>query len=443
MFGLNFLVDTSPLKDNKGSVRVVSYFKKQVNTINQRGFIMIGQNKDCKVKVHVDGNYAFGVWNYLRAKGKTLNWDKLFQYILRFLDEKVVDSSPIIDKSISYCFMGDAAWHDEDRGEFRHELLKAGIDSKLKPLKKVDNRYSDGSLGYKEDGVDALNIAHTFYDAFVGAGANAVPSAQYSYLVMFAGDSDFASTFDLLHTIGVKIIVVYLDTDKAHRSTSDLIINSADYTVSLESLLYDRGDALAQSIFEPVRFANPVKKLSKPIEIAKPQVCPLDTNTGIVKFIDIRTREWGIISGPDGDYHFFLSDVRPGGVLSSGSRVQFNALKHPLPNDGSKLRAETNGKATDVTIVSTENAQPLMPAVNAEKAEAAIPATSHVSEDDLKELVRACPVRENGFALLSEVGFAYKFKFGKPERPLKDILGDYPATFEFCNAPAASVRVRC
>jgi hypothetical protein len=47
----------------------------------------------------------------------------------------------------------------------------------------------------------------------------------------------------------------------------------------------------------------------------------------------------------------------------------------------------------------------------------------------------------NGFALLSEVGAIYAIKFGKPDRPLKEIFGDYPATFDFTYTPAAGVRI--
>ena len=337
--------------------------------------------------------------------------------------------------------MGDAAWSDERREKFRHELLKVGINSKLRPLKMVDNQRSDGSKGCKEDGIDALNIAHIFFDAFVGAGTNTVPTVQYSYLVLFAGDSDFASTFDLLHALGIKIVVVYFDVDKVHRPTSELIIKSADYAISLESLLYDRADSLAQSIFEPVHPSIPRVSFSKPADMVNHQMQGSDVSTGIVKFIDGKTREWGVISGSDGDYHFYLSDVRSGESLISGSKVRFKVLKRPLPNDGCVLRGMTNGRATDVAVDSVEIEYPQMTTKHIEKIGHAISPTSSVSEKDLKDVVSSCRTLANGFALLSEVGAVYAIKFGKPERPLKEILGEYPATFEYCSTPVASVRI--
>ena len=389
---------------------------------------MSNQNNS-KIKFHIDGAYAYIIWEFLLKIGIMLNWDKLFQYILRFLSEKKGDSSLFIDKSISSVFMGDAAWSDEHRKKFRHELLKVGIDSKLRPLKMVDNQRSDGSKGYKEDGIDALNIAHIFFDAFVGAGSNTVPTVQYSYLVLLAGDSDFGSTFDLLHAIGIKIVVVYFDVDKVHRPTSDLLIKSADYAISLESLLYDRADSLAQSIFEPVHSACPRVSFTKSAEMTNLQLRDSEISTGIVKFIDGRTEEWGVICGPDGDYHFYLSDVKPGDSLVNGSKVRFKVLKHPLPNDGSVSRGATNGRATDIVVVSAEVVQPQ------------ISSASSVSEKELKEIVSSCRTLANGFALLSEVGAIYAIKFGKPDRPLKEIFGDYPATFDFTYTPAAGVRI--
>ena len=393
---------------------------------------MMETKKNSKVKVHVDGGYAFIIWAYLLEIGKMLNWGKLFEYILQFLSGKTGDSSLFVDKSISSVFMGDPAWTDERREKFRHELLMAGIDSKLRPLKMVDNRRSDGSRGYKEDGVDALNIAHIFFDAFVGAGANTIPTVQYSYLVLFAGDSDFASTFDLLHALGIKIVVVYFDVDEVHRPTSELILSAADYAISLKSLLYDRGNALAQSVFGPTHSVSSKLIFSKPTET---------TNTGIVKFVDC-SNVWGIISGPDGDYHFSVSDVKSNKLLTKGCKVQFDVLKRPVPNDGCLSRGSTNGKATDVTIIPMESSCALKSAENDDNVSQAKFLTPQVSERELKELVSSCRVCSNGFALLSEVGAIYAIKYGKPERPLKEILRDYPTTFEFTCTPAAGVRIK-
>lgn len=402
---------------------------------------MMGPNKNSKVKIHIDGSYAFIIFIYLLELGIRLSWKNLFRFLLHFLSEKSGDSQLFIDKSISSVFMGDPARADERREKFRHELLMAGIDSKLRPLKMVDNCRSDGCRGYKEDGIDALNIAHMFYDAFVGTAANAIPTVQYSYLVLFAGDSDFASTFDLLHALGIKIVVVYFDVNKVHRPTSELIIKSADYAISLESLLYDRGNVLAQSIFEPVSGL----KLPPPTEITKKQVLTpptavLNTGVGNVKFFD-STNGWGVISSFDGDYYCHVSDVKSGHSLVNGCKVRFNIQKRPLPNDGRMSRSVTNGKATDIVVISSESSSALKPVEKDEKVAPVKSLLPQVSEGELKKLVAGCATRENGFALLAEVGAAYKFKFGKPERPLKEILADYPATFEFCNSPAASVRI--
>lgn len=401
----------------------------------------LSQLMDCKVKIQIDGNFAYLAWLSLLSMGITINWKSLFQYILNFIREKNPNVNPILDKSISYMFMGDAPWVDDQRERFRHELLMEGIDCKRKPLKKVDNRISDGSKGWKEQGIDALNIAHAFYDAFVGAGANSIPTAQYSYLVMFAGDSDFASTFDLLHTLGIKIIVVYFDNDKIH--TSDLIINQADYAIPMESLRYDRRNSLAQSIFEPVHSATNNTKFSKTVATLQFQSPAFDNGTGTVKFIDAYSNSWGVIEGSngDGDYYFSISDVKSSISLTKGNKVQFKVLKRPLPNDGSQPKCATNGKATDITVIATEERVLQEPTIYSERISQAAKAVKQVSECELKQLVKACSTRENGFALLAEVGAAFKFKFGKPERPLKEILADYPATFEFCNTPAASVRV--
>lgn len=394
-----------------------------------------------KVKVHLDGNYVYHVWLHLHAMGFSIVWEAFFLFILSFIKEKHPDVNPVLDKSISYMFWGDAARPDSQREKLRHELLVAGIDCKRKPLKMVDNHIADGSKGVKEDGIDALNIAHAFYDAFVGAGANTIPTAQYSYLVMFAGDSDFASTFDLLHSLGVKIIVVYFDTDKVHCPTSELIIKQADYAISLESLLYDRGNALAQSIFEPVRHitssVNPLKQAETTTNMAETS----DIDVGTVKFIDARSNAWGIIESSKGYLHFNVSDVKNKDSLYKGCKVQFRVLKRPLPNDGTMPKGMTNGKADEILVLSKDVSIPQQSSVPSGADDRAAAASKLISKIELKELVTAS-TRENGFALLAEVGAAFKYKFGcKPDRPLKEMLADYPATFEFCFTPAASVRV--
>lgn len=396
---------------------------------------------ESKVKIHIDGNYAFAIWKRLQALGKTLNWDKLFQFIIRFLSDKVDGISPFIDKTRCYYFMGEAAWPDEQRELFRRELSKAGIGGILKPLKRVGNRFSDGREGYKEDAMDCLNSSYALLDAFVGPGVNLIPSVQYSYLVMFAGDSDFAPTFDLLRSIGIKVIVVYFDVDKAHPATSENIIKMADYAISLESAMYDRGDALAQSIFEPVRHitssVNPLKQAETTTNMAETS----DIDVGTVKFIDARSNAWGAIKGSEGDLHFYVSDVKNKDSLYKGCKVQFRVLKRPLPNDGTMSKGMTNGKAAEILVLSKDVSIPQQSSVPSGADDRAATASKLISKIELKELVTAS-TRENGFALLAEVGAAFKYKFGcKPDRPLKEMLADYPATFEFCYTPAASVRV--
>lgn len=401
----------------------------------------LNRTMERKVKIHIDGNYAFGIRTYLQKMGKTLNWDKLNQYICRFLSDKVDGISPFIDKAHSYYFMGEAAWYDEARENFRHELSLAGIVGIGRPLKFVGNRYSDGASGYKEDASDLLNTSYAWLDAFVGTGTNVIPTVQYDYLVMFAGDSDFAANFDLFRSIGIKVIVVYFDVDKSHPATSQKIIELSDYAISLESAMYDRGDALAQSIFEPVRHitssVNPLKQAETTTNMAETS----DIDVGTVKFIDARSNAWGIIESSKGYLHFNVSDVKNKDSLYKGCKVQFRVLKRPLPNDGTMPKGMTNGKAAEISVLSKDVSIPQQSSVPSGADDRAATASKLISKIELKELVTAS-TRENGFALLAEVGAAFKYKFGcKPDRPLKEMLADYPATFEFCYTPAASVRV--
>lgn len=383
-----------------------------------------------KVKIHIDGNYTFGIWDYLHKIGKSLIWEALFLYILHFISEKESGVTPVLDRFISYCFMGKASWVDESREKFLGELVKVGIGIKQKPLKKVGERIAEGKEGYKEDGLDCLNIAHAVYDAFVGTGEGETPAVRYRYLVMMAGDSDLAAPFDLLHAIGVKIIVVYLDIDKIHPATSELIIKNADYTISLTSLMYDRGNPFAQAIFESIP-ASYRKKDS--FDIVKPEVSACKQQSqkhGTIKFIDLPTKKWGVIEGDNGlDYHFDANAVATYIPLSSGLPVIFSVSKEASLYDGSRPRSETNGNAINVTVLQKP---PQVSSVS----------TMQASESTLKEIVSSCRVFSNGYALLAEVGAVYAFKFGKPARPLKEILGDYPNTFEFTYTPAAGVRVK-
>jgi len=86
-------------------------------------------------------------------------------------------------------------------------------------------------------------------------------------------------------------------------------------------------------------------------------------------------------------------------------------------------------KSPDSTVDSMEAAQ-------------RTPTASTVSVSDLEELVQSSPSHENGYALLSEVGLAFKMKYGKPDRPLKEFFADFPEKFEFTDTPAAGVRIK-
>lgn len=79
---------------------------------------------------------------------------------------------------------------------------------------------------------------------------------------------------------------------------------------------------------------------------------------------------------------------------------------------------------------------------NPEDAAQTTPTASPVSVSDLEELVQSSPSHENGYALLSEVGFAFKMKYGKPDRPLKEFFAEFPEKFEFTDTPAAGVRIK-
>ena len=80
--------------------------------------------------------------------------------------------------------------------------------------------------------------------------------------------------------------------------------------------------------------------------------------------------------------------------------------------------------------------------VNLAEAAQRTPTVSLVSVSDLEELVQSSPSHENGYALLSEVGLAFKMKYGKLDRPLKELFADFPEKFEFTDTPAAGVRIK-
>jgi len=402
---------------------------------------MITTIKDIIANFYLDGNYAFEIWRYLH---KEINFEKLIEWVLRFIKALQPDTNPVFNRHCSRCFMGESAWIDVLREEFLHQLLKSGISSVRRPLKFVDNNLSDGKKGYKEDANDITLVAHAFYDIMVSPIAKETPPPQYNYLVLIAGDSDFAACFDLLKAFGIKIIVLYYDVDKIKRPTSDLIIKSADYAISLESLMYDRKDALAQAIFKPIHPSSSTKlpkfQEKTPLQLQSPA-----TETGSIKFIDAYSNSWGIIETGEGDYHFSMDSVKTTEPLNKGQRVKFTVVKRPLPNDGSVPKSMSNGKATDILIDNPKIAPPSIQQKSEEKLQPNLtcsPTTSQISEADLKKLVAGCAIREGGFRLLSEVGAAYKFLYGdKPERPLKEMFADYPSTFEICNTPAASVRI--
>ena len=387
--------------------------------------------KDNLVNFYIDGNYAFGIWNHLReSKGIELDFEKMIDWVLRFTKEKYPETNPIFNSQSSYAFMGKAAWVDSLRDEFLHQLLRAGIDSKRRPLKIVNNRFSDGRKGYKEDGIDVLLCCQALYDAMSPAKENL--SSHYDFLVMFAGDSDLVPSFGFFKEIGIKIIVLYYDINETNLPTSELIIDSADIAVNLASLMLDRKDTLAQAIFKQVKFSRKTKSNTPPLLGKNIQTQALKNASGTIKFIDTQTNAWGIIETDEGDYHFFTDSVITKGTLGKGQKVTFKVLKKALPNDETLPRNETNGKATDVMVI--ENSATVIPTTQT--------VTSKISETDLKKIVAGSVICENGFHLLSEVGAAYKFTFGhKPNRPIKEMLADYPSTFEFCNTPAAGVRI--
>ncbi len=391
--------------------------------------------KDINVNFLFDGAYFDRGCRHLRScERKDLDVGKLIDWNLKFIRTLEPDANPVAYHR--RVFMGEAAWLDAGREEFLHKLLVAGVENVRRPLKFVDGCFSDGRKGYKEDGIDVLLVSNALYDAKDG---------QVSYTVFVAGDSDFVPSFDFLRKLGSKVVVNYYDFDKVNPPTSDCIISSADYAVNLECLMHDRKDSLAQAIFAPVGSSSMKPSNCQKIASTQAQVLPLAKKTGNIKFIDSGSGSWGIIeTKQNGDYHFSVDSVESKVPLKKGMKVIFTELKPALPNDGSVSRSASNGKAIDVVVDEALETTPIAQSEvqNFSRMDVAnLPSTFRLPELELKKLVAGCASRENGFALLAEVGAAYKFKFGKPERPLKEILADYPATFEFCNSPAASVRI--
>lgn len=203
-------------------------------------------NDITKINLYVDSNYSYYINRHLLSgiEGNcwSIKWANLKKYIELFVFQKE-GGRPVINKS-SY-FVGIAPSVDVSRQDFYNSLECANIERKSFPLKFTADEHS--RLGLKEDAVDTTLVFTAAKDFF------SVPKEdRYDYMVLFAGDSDFVPLVEGLRSEGVKTIVIYYDfsTETVTTRASQILLDKADFVISMEALLKDRVDENAKAIFE-------------------------------------------------------------------------------------------------------------------------------------------------------------------------------------------------
>ncbi len=291
--------------------------------------------------------------------------------------------------------------------------------------------------GSNNDLINALRQANIAYESIPSNGSGMAFSMRVSASVISKGISDIvimAGPEQSLTLLGelkalkpdANIYLIYLcETYEGISPEARLEIErNCTKTFSLDAVCSDIFNSSAQASFRKIDAALPSVG---PLRTLKAAVVCSEKQEGVLKMVD---RFFGIVHGAKGDLYFSMDPLHPFTAADCGKRVSFTVVKPPNPYSLSGSRRDSNGVAENVQLVDPD------------EVVAVAESAKEPSLEELKELVRGCTPRENGFVLMSEIGLRYRFKGFASTRSVKAIFAEHDDVFEMIDNPALSIRIK-
>lgn len=367
-------------------------------------------------EIFLFGGYLADVISCLqRNKGLQLVLDKLLEYVFKQITPSAVGlpstSGASFDSTLCKCYVTQGSNSDESNSNLVNTLRQANIAQESVP-----------------DNGGGMAFSMRVFKSVISKGIDRI--------VIMAGPEQSLPLLSELKAMKpqAEIYLIYLcETYEGVSPESRLEIErNCKKTICLDAMCCDLFDSSAQAAFQKI---SPAPSNTAPwrtlrasfIHPEAPAIARPEKQEGVLKVVD---RYFGITSNISGDYYFSMDPLRPFTASDCGKRVSFTVVKRPNPYSLSGNRRDSNGVAENVQLIDPN------------EVVAAAEAPKEPSLEELKELVRGCTPRENGFVLMSEIGLRYRYKGFSNDRPVKAIFAEHSDEFEMIDKPALSVRIK-